>query len=895
MRSNTVRRGLVSSAVILLACASTAPVFGQVRIVAEAFSGGRFGVGKLEIDLHKAMLPEALGLEALCLTERDGRVLYPTIHAPAIGAVVKEILSEDSPLLRGRPLARQVGGLLGSILDRPPKATIYFLFRGDAPLELTLQGRTAYRMTVLARHDPVASRNLLRAWWSQYTATPGLLEKKPDYPPLVDSYLKTTLARRLSLTLPESEQAPSWQVELEEALGLMLGTESIRIAMQQDRILGLNNLDQVADQPLPAPLPSPEATTPKPPDDVEVEPIAMRVPEECFYVRFGSFANFLWMQDTLAKWQGDLQNLLATRGLSYEMSQRMETQLVLKQNALSRMLGGTLIADVAIIGNDMFFREGAAYGILFYARNSALLGADFAAQRLQRVNAGGVTETKIKLGDSTVSLLASPDGSVRSYYATDGDFHLVTTSRTLAARFLETKSAAGSLGSSDNFRHARALMPLKREDTVFVYFSDAFFRTLTGPHYRVEMARRLQAAADVDLVQLAVLASASEGKPGDTIAQLIAGELLPPEFGPRPDGSRTVLEDGQVYDQLRGHRGALLPVPDVPTDQITRAELAAYRRFTDFYREKWGPLDPIMAAVKREALPENREKVTLDLRMSPLASKQYELLAGVVGSAEPSQLAPIPGDIAAGELVLKDQRLFGGLADFGPPLQLVDGQMLPTGRLRDVLVGYVGVAGPLGLLSLLDVQIPAAPDGHGYSSNRLGLWRRQFDQFTVFSLHPEVLAAVTPRLQFQQAVRPAQLRMRIGDVSHARMTPFLNNWGYARTRETSLSNLRLINALDQQLHVPPEDCRAAAELLLDAKLVCPLGGQYVFQKRPDGSGYWTSTALAEAGGSLLSMRAPEGYQAPPLNWFRGLTLDGAMTNEALTAHVEIIMQSPANE
>ncbi len=33
--------------------------------------------------------------------------------------------------------------------------------------------------------------------------------------------------------------------------------------------------------------------------------MAMRVPAECFYVRFGSFANFLWLQDTLAKWGGD--------------------------------------------------------------------------------------------------------------------------------------------------------------------------------------------------------------------------------------------------------------------------------------------------------------------------------------------------------------------------------------------------------------------------------------------------------------------------------------------------------------------------------------------------------------------------------------------------------------
>ena len=92
----------------------------------------------------------------------------------------------------------------------------------------------------------------------------------------------------------------------------------------------------------------PELAVPEPAADVKVEPIAMRVPAECFYVRFGSFPNFLWLQDTLARWGGDAQNLIAMRGLDRGMNGRMEKQLVLKQTVLSRMLGETVIADVAL-------------------------------------------------------------------------------------------------------------------------------------------------------------------------------------------------------------------------------------------------------------------------------------------------------------------------------------------------------------------------------------------------------------------------------------------------------------------------------------------------------------------------------------------------------------------
>ncbi len=596
---------------------------------------------------------------------------------------------------------------------------------------------------------------------------------------------------------------------------------------------------------------------PEPAADVPVEPIANRVPAECFYVHFGNFANFLWLQDTLAKWGGDCQNLIALRGLDRGMSSRIEKQLVLKQTVLSRMLGDTVIADVALIGTDMFFGEGASYGLLFHARNNLALSTSLIQQRQERITAGGVREAKVKIGDRPVSYLASPDGMVRSYYVADGDFHFVTTSKTLVARFLATASGGDALGTSREFRHARTVMPVSRGDTVWLYLSDAFFRNITGPHYRIEMARRLQAAADIELVQLARLAAAGQSQPGETIEQLKAAALLPPEFGPLPDGSRVVLAGGEVYDSLRGRRGAFLPVTDTPVGKITRAENSDYAKFAEFYREKWGRLDPMIAGVKRTPLKDNREQVVVDVLMSPLTPSHYETLRQWLGPADAQQVAPIPGDMAAVELVLSDQRVFAGLRNLGrppaggmanpyfggpvpprvppppppnapqnapqnapgsapqnaPPLQwgglaqapslLTDrAGLLPTGRLRDLFVGYVGTTGELGLLSMLNIGIPPESDAAGYASSPLGGWRRQFDRFTVFSFQREVLEEVTPQLRFQQAPRPAQVRLHVDDVSQARITPPLNDLLYARTRQTSLSNLRLLQALNQQLHVP---------------------------------------------------------------------------------------------
>ena len=322
----------------------------------------------------------------------------------------------------------------------------------------------------------------------------------------------------------------------------------------------MTNLALAADQPLPAALDPPPLRRPSRTQNGRRAHRHARA-GRCFYVRFGSFSNFLWIQDTLDTWGGDLQNLLAQRGLDYQPSQHMQDQLILYQTQLSRMLGETVISDVAIIGSDMYFREGAAYGFLFEARNSLISGANFSSDRRSRVSRGGVTSRSSSWPAAKFRSISAPDGSVRSYYATSGDYHFVTTSRALAERFLQVAKGPNSLGATKEFRHARSIMPLARNDTVFVYFSDAFFRNITGPHYRVETMRRLESVADVEVVQLAKLASATEGRPGGTIEQLVVGGLLPADFGPRPDGSRAVLSAARCTTSSAGGEGFCCPCP----------------------------------------------------------------------------------------------------------------------------------------------------------------------------------------------------------------------------------------------------------------------------------------------------------------------------------------------
>ncbi|MGD0901260.1 MAG: hypothetical protein ABR915_25810, partial [Thermoguttaceae bacterium] len=414
-------RSIVLTVLLAWVLGMAAPAAAAV-LEADAFLGEPWGVGRLVVNLPAGQLPEPLGIEGLGLSEKNGRVLYPAIHNPAAAALLKEFVAEGSPLTSGGPVREEVGGILRGILSRPPPVTLHFLFRGSEPLELSLHARQSIPLVVRPRPNPALHRLWLEAWWRDYAAPEPFLQKKPDYPPLVETYLVNTLARRLNLRLPEHKKTGSPQEQFIRELGLTVGSESIRTALEQDRLLGLTNLHLPADQELPAAAPQPPVP-PAPLADVKIEPIAGRVPAECFYIRFGTFGNFLWFQDTMDAWGGDLQNLVAMRGLDNGRNDRLQEQLVLRQSQLSRLLGGTVISDVAMIGTDMLFQDGPAIGFLFEARNNMLLGSDFEEKRSDRIKKGGVSEQKLKIEGQEVSYLASPDGSVRSYYAVQGNYH----------------------------------------------------------------------------------------------------------------------------------------------------------------------------------------------------------------------------------------------------------------------------------------------------------------------------------------------------------------------------------------------------------------------------------------------------------------------------------------
>ncbi len=152
------------------------------------------------------------------------------------------------------------------------------------------------------------------------------------------------------------------------------------------------------------------------------------------------------------------------------MRQQVEQQLAIQLDKSHKMNIDRYLEDMALIGRDFFFRDGAALGVLFCAKSDRELAAAISRQRQDTLRSNaGVTEQLLTIGAHRVSLLSTADHRVRSFYAHDDRFHLITNCRAMMVEFLAASRGEGSLAARGNSsmpgRTSRPRPPSARSST----------------------------------------------------------------------------------------------------------------------------------------------------------------------------------------------------------------------------------------------------------------------------------------------------------------------------------------------------------------------------------------------------------------------------------------------
>jgi hypothetical protein len=374
---------------------------------------------------------------------------------------------------------------------------------------------------------------------------------------------------------------------------------------------------------------------------------------------------------------------------------------------------------------------------------------------------------------------------------------------------------------------------------------------------------------------------------------------LPAGFGQRPDASRPLITEAGLRDSLRGRRGSFTPIPDVEVELVTRTEAQRLGEQAGYFGVDWPEMDPLMIGIKRYALDDQgKERILIDAHVSPFAEQKYGWLTSLLGPPTSLRITPAPGDVITAQASLRGgllmpsvpvHHLFVGIQDQEPLTDLQPGGVLEFLRILRTTPGYLGAWPKTGFLDLLPLDLGGGqPDPAGFSQLPLGVWRRQWDAFSVLAMDPGLLADVTPHLAPQDAEDEAQVRIRVGDVSEARLQTWVNDLTFARAQQISKGNAKLLHCLSRQLAVPREDALQVAQQLLGAELVCPLGGAYFLDSQTEGIGLWKSRAWTGPTGDR-----PETYRAALLEWFRGLDASLTKYGDRVVLHASVDMQRKA--
>jgi hypothetical protein len=866
-----------------------------VPLSVQAVAGGPIGAGRVSVvlDSDQELLAAATG--ALKLSDAEHRVLYPVVASEGVLRVLRRLATGE-----------EAWGV--------ERFEIYFLFAGDAPLELTVVGTDSPPKIVTPVSGPRLHRNMLTRWWREYRQTMREQSRQGDYSPVIENYLANMLGNRLNTILPPAPVAAPKHDAARRMWDLLTGGESLEQQMLADVVSGSLPIDPPL-IPLPPPVTWRDETLPAPSGvqledtagdaTTKIEPIATQVPDDCFYVRFGKFSNFLWLSDLTQEAGGDLQRMITLRGVQHHVSERVEQQLAIEELPFAKLLGDKVIADVALIGHDMLLKQGPAIGVILQEAGPVVApGLTQLRSSVAKREAGrGCTLTTTPVGQYQVSLLSTPDNAIRSFYVARDGFHLITNCEAIAEAFLELPQSQRSLDRDPEFRQLREDLAVDRGDTVFAYLPRRFFARLASPTYQVELVRRLRSATEIQMVEIArraylqeVRAGWIEGRIGTGVDEestqwvpietLVSHQLLPRGFGGRHDGSRLESTGIGVVDSLRGTAGSFLPIPDVPVMSASEDELWAYREIMRLYDSGWQDWDPMAVALRRrvdEKVP-GRESIEFTARVAPFNHSKYERWLAVLGEPTLERTQPRPEDILTIEAVVDGGRWLPAVEDHHLLLCLRDTDALPSvdpGRLLGKLQmaqlapAYLAAWPELGLLRLFPLRGLARDLGDGYSALPFGVYRRDQEGYIALSFHPDLLKLGQPPVE--QGETAAQLRVLLRDTSSTGWTRWINAMASDRALRASLGNVRFLHTLEQQLGISPEDSFDLAESLAGGTLTCSLGGKYERVVDEEAPPRWKSTAWSDQW--PLQMDQSDEYTAPLVQWLRGLELQASLLDD----------------
>lgn len=380
------------------------------------------------------------------------------------------------------------------------------------------------------------------------------------------------------------------------------------------------------------------------------EPLAAAVPADFYYVRAQSYDALQAMIDEADTWITPAAHL-SEGGQRYDLVERYRKQIGLTQSELTRVLGPSLIRDLALVGSDPFLRQGSDVTLVIRPKDPIAL-ANALQAKLRIDFPAGVNQVSSTLAGVELVERTTADGVLHQFVvqlpkdASRDAITLVSNSRGALTRILEVvQGKRPSLGSEPDFEYMLRRDPAVPSD-VLAYAGDRFVSTSVSPAQRILDARRQLALGELRRAgYAAMLFALMEGRQPASVAELQKSPWLKQNLLSHSNKEPIKFELGAAPRSSWGTPAALTPLADLPAlTHVSAQERDAYTSFSQSYQAAWNDrIDPIAGRfrVVREG---NKRSLQGHVRVLPIANnRDYQEVWSMAGSGQASTQPNMPG------------------------------------------------------------------------------------------------------------------------------------------------------------------------------------------------------------------------------------------------------------
>lgn len=623
-----------------------------------AFSGSLGKLRVLSLTLPGDLVDRAhqeLKLTPNGFDTQDGGGFY--VHAPA-ARVAFGLLNDSDPT---------PAELRSSAGPPPSEHRLWFLLEEEAVSKLSADiyfyaSATPVRATVAipalptsqASTSPTAAAPIARTWGRalrrHFSRSASPIEAAP-FPTFARSQLATVYGDRgEQISIPSAGQ--TWDSDLAEWMSFSSGYASIEAALQQNAapVAQLQGNPTVSLSKVSPPnLPRHEwaLMLQQLRQSPVTLPLAAAVPAHFYLVHAASGDALFRALDEMDAWGTSALRFMEQRAYQGHVSEFYQTQLGIRRTEISRLLGPSVISELAWVGSDPFLRRGSDVTLIFRPKQTLLLKTGLEAALAQATQGVSTAKETLTLAGTSVTHVSSQDGAVSRYQAEHAGLVLISNSpKALEQVLLTLQQKAPALAQEADFQYmlARDQNSSKGPPDVLVYLGDAFIENVVAPATRILDARRGLAWTELRRVGYgALLGSYFGASPTPDAAALLAQRVLQPAHLRHFDKSVITVDGKGSPRSAWGTARFLTPLIDLPVPSlITQTEADAYQSFSQQYQFAWGEnIDPIALRVW---INQESGQLEAHLRVLPVVRVgEYDSILSIVGDQRVAPGMALPG------------------------------------------------------------------------------------------------------------------------------------------------------------------------------------------------------------------------------------------------------------